>query len=265
MAQIKTTYDGSLGAGGFALDSLADPKSAYRHFDDFTLNLVPHVLANAADGGDTQTLDAYTIVQLSGNSTYPGASTAGGHAGGTMRFTTHTGADDGMIMYPTGLKTEAPNSYDVAYEVRVAMVDVTNSNFFFGLSEAVATGDIISGGAIVAAGNGKDRIGWFSDDSTDADKAQVWNSFGALGGEVATMFGPGLANARISDATMVRFGITVTGGTIRFFFDGELKHTVENSSQVSDQKLIPVLHLTTANAAAEIFDVDYIDVNGVRS
>ena len=265
MAQIKTTYDGSLGAGGFALDSLADPKSAYRHFDDFTLSLVPHILPNAASIDDTQLLDAYSIVQLSGNSTYPGASTAGGHAGGTMRFTTHTGADDGMIMYPTGLLTEAPNSYDVAYEVRVAMVDVTNSNFFFGLSEAVATGDIISAGAIVAAGDGKDRIGWFADDSTGVDAAQVFNSFGALGGAVATMFGPGIGNGRMADATMYRFGITVTGGTVRFFLDGELKHTVQNQSQVSDQKLIPVLHLTTSNAAAEIFDVDYIDVNGVRS
>lgn len=264
MAQIKTTYDGSLGSGGFALDSLADPKSAYRHFDDFCTNTVPHVLAGT-EAGSVQQQDLYTIVQLSGNTTYPVASTAGGYAGGTMRFTTHTGADDGMIMYPTGLLTEAPNSYDVAYEVRVAMVDVTNSNFFFGFSEAVTTTDIISAGAIVAAGNGKDRIGWFADDSTGVDAAQVFNSFGTLGGEVATMFGPGTANGRMSDATMYRFGISVTGGTVRFFLNGELKHTVQNQSQVSDQKLIPVLHMTTSNAAAESFDVDYIDVNGVRS
>ena len=70
MAQIKTTYDAGVGAGGFALDSLADPANAFRHFDDFNLNLVPHVLPDAASGDDTQTLDAYTIVQLSSNSTW---------------------------------------------------------------------------------------------------------------------------------------------------------------------------------------------------
>tara|TARA_R110001583_G_scaffold69582_2_gene197176 strand:- start:3261 stop:4073 length:813 start_codon:yes stop_codon:yes gene_type:complete len=270
MAQIKTTYDAGVGAGGFALDSLADPANAFRHFDDFNLNLVPHVLPDAASGDDTQTLDAYTIVQLSSNSTYPAASTAGGYAGGTMRFTTHTGADDGMIMYPTGMKIEAPNSKDCSFEVRFAMQDVANQNFFIGFSEAVATGDIISAGAVVAAADGRDRIGWFIDDATTAGKAQVFCSNGTAGlggtvtGESVSEYGAGSANTAIADGDMHRFGVTVTGSTVRFFLDGELKQTVENASLVPSAQLIPCLHLTTANGAAEIFDVDYIDAQGKR-
>jgi len=270
MAQIKTTYDAGVGAGGFALDSLADPANAFRHFDDFNLNLVPHVLPDAASADDTQTLDAYTIVQLSGNDTYPAASVAGGFAGGTMRFTTKNGADDGMIMYPTGMRINAPNSKDCSFEVRVALQDVDKSNFFFGFSEGVTTNDIISSGAVVTAANSRDRIGWFNDDNTTDGKAQVFCSNGTAGlggtttGEADEEYGVGASETAIADGEMHRFGITVTGSTVRFFLDGELKRTIDNASLVASAQLYPVLHLTTTAASAESFDVDYIDAQGKR-
>ena len=133
MAQIKTTYDGSAGSGGVALDALADPKTAFRLFDDFMVDTTFHTLDGATSAGEDSDLDLWKIVQLSGNSTFPAISTAGVFAGGTMRFTTHTGADDGAIIYSDVL-WNPPSTHDASYEIRVSMANVDESDFFFGFS-----------------------------------------------------------------------------------------------------------------------------------
>jgi hypothetical protein len=269
MAQIKTTYDAGVGAGGFALDSLADPKDAFRIFDDFLLDTTFHTLDGASTAAEDSDLDLWKLVQLSGNTTFPAISTAGGFAGGTMRFTTHTGADDGAIIYADAL-WNAPNSKDCAYEVRVSMANVDESDFFFGFSEGLTTSDIISSGAVVAAADGRDRVGWFSDSNTTIGKAQVFCSNGTAGiggtttGELDTEFGVDSSDTAAASGAMIRFGITVTGSTVRFFINGELKHQLENASLVPSASVYPVMFMTTNASGAESFDVDYIDVSGKR-
>ena len=227
MAQMKTTYDRGQGAGGRSLDALVDPKKAFRTFNDFV---------------ESDAADIFTQVQLSGSSTNPAVSVAGGYAGGTVRYTTSAGDNDGCIMHLTTL-AEAPDSYNCSAEIRIAFNDISDTNFFFGFSEGIGASDIISTNAIAAAAAGDDRIGWFADTNTTTGKFQVFcskNTTGFAGtttGELDTEFGVDSSDTAGSDDTMIRFGIDVQAGVVRYFLNGELKHTSRDASIVSDQQL----------------------------
>lgn len=255
MAQMKTTYDRGQGAGGRSLDALVDPKKAFRQFNDF--------VASDAEG-------IFTLVQLSGSATTPAVSVAGGYAGGTLRYTSGTGADDGCIMHLTTL-AEAPGSYNCSAEIRIAFNDISDTNFFFGFSESIGSTDIIAGGDVEVAAAGEDRIGWFADTNTTTGKFQVFCSKDADGlagtttGELDTEFGVDSSETAGSDDTMIRFGIDVQAGVVRYFLNGELKHTVRDASIVSDQQLYPVVLVTTDVAAANTVDIDYVDWSGEKA
>ena len=266
MAQIKTTYD-SGGSGRFALDALADPKDTFRFFDDFFTATGPHIL-EGTETGSVQQMDLYKIVQLESNSTLPAIDSS--NACGILRITTGGTADMGHIIHPEA-KINRPDQKSATYEVRVAVNDVSASNFFFGFAEDPAESDTIQNGAVVAAANGKDRIGWFNDTNTTTGAAQVFCSFGSAGlagttnGELDTMFGNGSSNTAASDGDFVRFGVEIVGGSkVNFYYNGDLKHTVSDVSKLSDAKLYPIMLMTTNADTAETFDVDYIDVSGER-
>jgi len=255
MAQIKTTYDGGQGSGGRSLDALVDPKKSFRQFEDFA----------ASDAASI-----FTLVQLSGSTTTPAVSVAGGYAGGTMRYTTDTGINDGCIMHFATL-AERPDVYNCSAEIRIAFNDIADTNFFFGFSEGIGASDIISTNAIAVAAAGDDRIGWFADTNTTTGKFQVFCSKNAVGlagtttGELDTEFGVDSSETAGSNDVMYRFGISVQAGIVRFYLNGELKHTVRDASIVSDASLYPVLLVTTNVAAANIVDVDYVDWSGDKS
>ena len=255
MAQIKTTYDGGQGSGGRSLDALVDPKKSFRQFEDFA----------ASDAASI-----FTLVQLSGSTTTPAVSVAGGYAGGTMRYTTDTGINDGCIMHFATL-AERPDVYNCSAEIRIAFNDIADTNFFFGFSEGIGASDIISTNAIAVAAAGDDRIGWFADTNTTTGKFQVFCSKNAVGlagtttGELDTEFGVDSSETAGSNDVMYRFGISVQAGIVRFYLNGELKHTVRDASIVSDASLYPVLLVTTDVAAANTVDVDYVDWSGDKS
>ena len=255
MAQIKTTYDGGQGSGGRSLDALVDPKKAVRHFNDFA----------AADGAAS-----YTVVQLASSATTPAVSVAGGYGGGTLRYTTGASADMGLILHPVFL-VDSPDVYNCSAEIRIAFNDIADTNFFFGFSESIGNTDIIDGGTVEPAAAGEDRIGWFADTNTTTGKFQVFCSKNAAGlagtttGELDTEFGVDSSETAGSNDVMYRFGISVQAGIVRFYLNGELKHTVRDASIVSDASLYPVLLVTTDVAAANTVDVDYVDWSGDKS
>ena len=145
MAQIKTTYDAG-GSGRFALDALADPKDTFRFFDDFFTATGPHIL-EGTESGSAQEMDLYKIVQLESNTTLPAINSS--NACGILRITTGGTADMGHIIHPEA-KINRPDQKSASYEVRVAVNDVSASNFFFGFAETPTEAATITNGAIVA-------------------------------------------------------------------------------------------------------------------
>tara|TARA_R100000654_G_scaffold23479_1_gene45891 strand:- start:2033 stop:2848 length:816 start_codon:yes stop_codon:yes gene_type:complete len=261
MAQGKVTYKGTSGGMGFDYDALVDGNDAIRFWDDFLLPSF-QTLANAADGSDTQIFNNWSYTQYDANSTFPVYTAAQEIAGGVLKFTSHTGDNDGILLFP-GFSVNAPNANDVAMECRIAINDIADSCLFFGLSETVADAGLVAdGGAFTAAANGADRVGIGFDTATNTGKFDLLSSLGTagLGGtdvaQLATEMDAG-ASGTLADDEYVRLGLSVRGGIASFYIDGVHVYTAPDTSTISDTALYPCLLMSNDTGAADIFYIDY--------
>ncbi|QDP65097.1 MAG: hypothetical protein GOVbin1630_54 [Prokaryotic dsDNA virus sp.] len=265
MAQGKVTYNNP----GWDFGALLDGSGHFRFWDDF---LTPsfHTLANAASGDDTQILNNWSYTQNDSSTTFPVFTAAQEIAGGVLKYTSHTGDNDGIVFFP-GFSVGAPASTDMEMECRMAITDIANTCVFFGLSETVADAGLVADGTglFTDAAGGADRVGIGYDAATTTGKFDVLSSLNAagLGGtdvaEYSVEFDAGATGTLASDE-YVRLGLSVINGIARFYIDGSLVYTAENATTMSDQKLYPCLLMMNEEAAANVFYIDYFGVSAVR-
>jgi len=264
MAQGKVTYNNP----GYDFGALLDGAGHYRFWDDF---LTPsfHALANAASADDTQILNNWSFTQNDSSTTFPVFTAAQEIAGGVLKYTTHTGDNDGIVFFP-GFSVGAPASNDMEMECRIAITDIANTALFFGLSETTADGGLVAdGGLFTDAAASADRVGIGYDDATTTGKFDVLSSLNAtgLGGtdvaEYTAEFDAGATGTLASDE-YVRLGLSVIDGIARFYIDGQLVHTAADATTMSDQKLFPCLAMVNSEGAANVFFIDYFGVSAVR-
>tara|TARA_R100001463_G_scaffold60072_2_gene112459 strand:- start:1392 stop:2207 length:816 start_codon:yes stop_codon:yes gene_type:complete len=261
MSQGKVTYKGAAGGMGFDYDALVDGNDAIRFWDDFLLPSF-QTWANAASGDDTQINDNWQYTQNDGNDTFPVFTDAQEIPGGVLKFTSKAADNDGILLYP-GFTVYQPDSFDIAMECRVAISDVANSAFFFGLTENTADGELVAdGGAFTAAANGSDRIGIGFDTATTTGKFDVLSNLGDAGfggtnvAQSATEFDAG-ATGTLANDEYVRLGVVVRGGISSFYIDGVEVFTSSDASSTSDQPLFPCILMMNDEAGANVFFMDY--------
>jgi len=262
MAQGKVTYN----KRGFDYDAIFDGNKAFRFWDDF-LQKTWHELAVPASSDDTQILDNWSYTQYSSSTTYPVYTAAQEIAGGVIKYTTHTGDDDGILLFP-GFSVGAPDSNDMSMECRLAVSDIAASCLFFGLSETVAdAGLVAAGGLFTDAASGKDRVGIGFDDATTTGKFDVLSCLtttGLGGGAVAehsSEFDAG-ATGTLANDEYVRLGISINDGLATFYVDGVVVHRTTDTTTMSDTALYPCLLMSNGTASADVFYVDYFGCSG---
>lgn len=187
------------------------------------------------------------------------SSTTANEGYGSFQFSSSGVANQGAFI------TAAANRI-VCYEVRVAIDDVDDADWFIGIGE-VDTTFISLAGALLA--NGADNHVGFHHLIADSGVPTLSSSGTALANVDSTQLGSGInrfgstVSFTIADTTFHKYGIRIVGTAgIEFYIDDILVH-VRTSGTVFDTAMTPTFCMI-ANGSAVDMDIDYVMVATTR-